>query len=150
MENRPFSLEGKVVLVTGAAKRIGRGIALRLAREGYACGLIARTKSQLDETAELIRQNGGKAIVTPTAPTTAFRVGEKVTDPLAMYLTDIFTISVNLAGLPGLSLPCGFDRSGMPIGLQLIGHRHDDLGVLRLARAWELRRGPQRPWPHFN
>ena len=60
-------------------------------------------------------------IVTPTAPTTAFRIGEKTTDPLQMYLSDIFTISVNLAGLPGLSLPCGFDAAGLPIGLQIIG-----------------------------
>ena len=53
-----------------------------------------------------------EAIVTPTAPTTAFKLGEKITDPLEMYLSDIFTISVNLAGLPGLSLPCGFDSAG--------------------------------------
>ena len=60
-------------------------------------------------------------IVTPTAPTTAFKIGEKTQDPLQMYLSDIFTISANLAGLPALSLPCGFDTDGMPIGLQLIG-----------------------------
>ena len=59
-------------------------------------------------------------IAAPTAPTTAFRLGEKVSDPLAMYLSDIFTTSVNLAGLPGLSVPCGFDAAGLPIGLQLI------------------------------
>jgi aspartyl-tRNA(Asn)/glutamyl-tRNA(Gln) amidotransferase subunit A len=77
------------------------------------------------------------AIVTPTAPTTAFRLGDKVTDPLAMYLSDIFTISVNLAGLPGLSLPCGFDRSGLPIGLQIVGRPFDELSVLRTAHAYE-------------
>ncbi len=58
--------DSKIALVTGAGRGIGRDIALRLAREGYACGLIARTKSQLEETAELIRRNGGKALVTPT------------------------------------------------------------------------------------
>ena len=60
-------------------------------------------------------------LVCPTAPTTAFKAGEKTTDPLSMYLTDLMTIPVNLAGLPGLSVPCGFDDQGLPIGLQLIG-----------------------------
>ncbi|MBX3025265.1 Asp-tRNA(Asn)/Glu-tRNA(Gln) amidotransferase subunit GatA [bacterium] len=78
-----------------------------------------------------------QAIVTPTAPTTAFRLGEKITDPLEMYLSDIFTISVNLAGLPGLSLPCGFDRQGLPIGLQIIGRPFDEETVLRAAHAYE-------------
>jgi aspartyl-tRNA(Asn)/glutamyl-tRNA(Gln) amidotransferase subunit A len=89
-----------------------------------------------------------QAIVTPTAPTTAFRVGEKTTDPLEMYLSDIFTISVNLAGLPGLSLPCGHDRGGMPIGLQIVGKPFDELRVLQAAYAYEQstdwhRRQPQ-------
>jgi aspartyl-tRNA(Asn)/glutamyl-tRNA(Gln) amidotransferase subunit A len=76
-------------------------------------------------------------IVTPTAPTTAFRIGEKTSDPLQMYLSDIFTISVNLAGLPGLSLPCGFDRSGMPIGLQIVGRPFEEEKVLQAAYAYE-------------
>jgi aspartyl-tRNA(Asn)/glutamyl-tRNA(Gln) amidotransferase subunit A len=76
-------------------------------------------------------------IVTPTAPTTAFRIGEKTSDPLQMYLSDIFTISVNLAGLPGLSLPCGFDASGMPIGLQIVGRPFDETTVFRAAYAYE-------------
>jgi aspartyl-tRNA(Asn)/glutamyl-tRNA(Gln) amidotransferase subunit A len=78
-----------------------------------------------------------QAIVTPTAPTTAFRLGEKTTDPLAMYLSDIFTISVNLAGLPGVSLPCGFDSQGLPIGLQIVGQPFDEETVLRTAHAYE-------------
>jgi len=77
------------------------------------------------------------AIVTPTAPTTAFKIGEKIADPLQMYLSDIYTISVNLAGLPALSLPCGFDGDGMPIGLQIIGKHFDEATVLRLAHAYE-------------
>ncbi|MGH7766486.1 MAG: Asp-tRNA(Asn)/Glu-tRNA(Gln) amidotransferase subunit GatA [Candidatus Binatia bacterium] len=76
-------------------------------------------------------------IVTPTAPTTAFKVGAKTAEPLEMYLSDIFTISVNLAGLPGLSLPCGFDAGGMPIGLQIIGKHFDEATMLRLAHAYE-------------
>ncbi len=77
------------------------------------------------------------ALVTPVAPTTAFRLGEKTDDPLTMYLSDIFTISVNLAGLPGLALPCGFDRTGMPIGLQVIGRPFDEETVLRVGAAYE-------------
>ena len=76
-------------------------------------------------------------IVTPTAPTTAFRIGEKTSDPLQMYLSDIFTISVNLAGLPGLSLPCGFDAQGLPIGLQIIGRPFAEEVVLQVAHAYE-------------
>jgi aspartyl-tRNA(Asn)/glutamyl-tRNA(Gln) amidotransferase subunit A len=77
------------------------------------------------------------AIVTPTAPTTAFKLGEKTQDPLQMYLSDIYTISINLAGLPALSLPCGFDGEGMPIGLQIIGKHFDEATILRLAHAYE-------------
>ncbi|HWH79537.1 MAG TPA: amidase family protein, partial [Candidatus Binatus sp.] len=76
-------------------------------------------------------------IVTPTAPTTAFKIGEKTQDPLQMYLSDIYTISINLAGLPALSLPCGFDGDGMPIGLQIIGNHFDESTVLRVAHAYE-------------
>jgi len=76
-------------------------------------------------------------IVTPTAPTTAFNVGEKTQDPLQMYLSDIYTISINLAGLPALSLPCGFDGDNMPIGLQIIGKHFDEPTVLRAAHAYE-------------
>ncbi|WKZ57649.1 MAG: Asp-tRNA(Asn)/Glu-tRNA(Gln) amidotransferase subunit GatA [Bdellovibrionota bacterium] len=73
----------------------------------------------------------------PTAPTPAFRIGEKVDDPLTMYLSDVFTITVNLAGLPGLSLPCGFSSSQLPIGLQLIGKPWDEGTLLRAAYAYE-------------
>jgi len=76
-------------------------------------------------------------IVTPTAPTTAFKIGEKTQDPLQMYLSDIYTISINLAGLPALSLPCGFDGDTMPIGMQIIGKHFDEATVLRAARAYE-------------
>ena len=77
------------------------------------------------------------AIITPTAPTTAFKIGEKTEDPLQMYLSDIFTISVNLAGLPGLSVPCGLDSGGLPIGLQIIGKHFDESTILRIAFAYE-------------
>jgi aspartyl-tRNA(Asn)/glutamyl-tRNA(Gln) amidotransferase subunit A len=77
------------------------------------------------------------AILTPTAPTTAFKLGEKIHDPLQMYLSDIFTISINLAGLPAMSLPCGFDADGMPIGMQIIGKPFDEATILRIAHNYE-------------
>jgi len=78
-----------------------------------------------------------EVILTPTAPTAAFRLGEKTDDPLTMYLSDIFTISANLAGIPGISLPCGFTQAGLPIGLQLLGKPFDEETLLQLAFAYE-------------
>ena len=77
------------------------------------------------------------AILTPTAPTPAFLMGEKTQDPLQMYLSDIFTISVNLAGIPAISIPCGFTKSNLPIGLQILGRPFDEETVLRVAYAYE-------------
>jgi aspartyl-tRNA(Asn)/glutamyl-tRNA(Gln) amidotransferase subunit A len=91
----------------------------------------------------LIRQDFDRAftrcdaLVTPVAPTTAFRIGEKTDDPLTMYLSDILTISVNLAGLPGLVMPCGVDAAGLPIGLQVIGQAYDEATILRIGAAHE-------------
>ena len=77
-------------------------------------------------------------ILGPTAPTTAFKLGEKADDPVQMYLSDIYTIAVNLAGLPGMSLPCGFDGQGLPIGLQLIGNYFGEAGMLNVAHQYQL------------
>ncbi len=77
------------------------------------------------------------AILTPTAPTAAFALGEKMSDPLQMYLSDIFTISANLAGVPALSLPCGFTREMLPIGLQVLAAPFREETVLRVAHAYE-------------
>jgi aspartyl-tRNA(Asn)/glutamyl-tRNA(Gln) amidotransferase subunit A len=77
------------------------------------------------------------ALLMPTAPTPAFRLGEKVDDPLLMYLSDIFTIPCNLAGLPGLSIPCGFSQAGLPIGLQIIGNHFQEEIILQIAYAFE-------------
>ncbi len=76
-------------------------------------------------------------IACPTSPTTAFRIGEKVADPLGMYLSDIFTLSLNLAGMCGISLPCGIDSIGLPVGLQLIGGAFQEEMVFRAAHAYE-------------
>ena len=72
-------------------------------------------------------------LITPTSPTTAFRAGEKMDDPLQMYLSDVFTTSANLAGIPGMSVPCGQDSSGLPIGLQVLGKPFDESTMLRVA-----------------
>jgi aspartyl-tRNA(Asn)/glutamyl-tRNA(Gln) amidotransferase subunit A len=76
-------------------------------------------------------------LVSPTSPTTAFKIGEKADDPMAMYLNDIFTIPANLAGVPAISVPCGLDSDGLPIGLQITAPVLDEATVLRVAHALE-------------
>jgi aspartyl-tRNA(Asn)/glutamyl-tRNA(Gln) amidotransferase subunit A len=76
-------------------------------------------------------------IATPTSPTAAFRKGEKLSDPLTMYLSDVFTLSINLAGIPGVSLPCGFTSGGLPIGLQLLAPAFAERRLLAAAHAYE-------------
>jgi aspartyl-tRNA(Asn)/glutamyl-tRNA(Gln) amidotransferase subunit A len=77
------------------------------------------------------------AIVTPTSPTAAFRLGEKSNDPLAMYLADIYTVTADLAGIPGISIPCGETKDKLPIGMQILGRHFDELTILRTAHAYE-------------
>ena len=77
------------------------------------------------------------AIVTPTSPTAAFRLGEKSNNPLAMYLADIYTVTADLAGIPGISIPCGETREKLPIGLQILGRHFDEATILRVAHAYE-------------
>jgi aspartyl-tRNA(Asn)/glutamyl-tRNA(Gln) amidotransferase subunit A len=77
-------------------------------------------------------------IAGPTSPSTAFRLGEKLDDPVKMYLNDIYTIPANLAGLPALSIPCGFDAQGLPVGLQLIGNHFAEARLLNLAHQYQL------------
>ena len=107
----------------------------------YGRALKART---------LIKQDFQRAfqhvdiIAAPTSPTTAFKIGERVNDPLSMYLADIFTLSLNLSASCGLSVPCGFDRQGLPIGLQLIGNTLQEATILNAAHAYEQ----ATPWHH--
>jgi aspartyl-tRNA(Asn)/glutamyl-tRNA(Gln) amidotransferase subunit A len=83
------------------------------------------------------------AIVTPTSPTAAFKLGEKSDDPLQMYLSDIYTISCNLGGICGVSVPCGFTSDPkLPVGLQLLGQPFGEAAMLRLAHAYEQ----STPW----
>jgi aspartyl-tRNA(Asn)/glutamyl-tRNA(Gln) amidotransferase subunit A len=76
------------------------------------------------------------ALVTPVSATPPFRVGEKTEDPLAMYLSDIYTVTANLAGVPGLSVPCAFTGAGLPVGLQILGPQFEEGRILRLAHAY--------------
>ena len=100
----------------------------------YTKGLKVRRliKQDFDEAFKSV-----DVIVGPTTPTAAFRMGEKVEDPLSMYLCDIFTISTNLAGIPGISVPCGLTSGGLPVGLQFMGRELDEKTVLKVAAAYE-------------
>ena len=100
----------------------------------YLKGLKVRTliKQDFDEAFKAC-----DVVICPTAPTAAFRIGEKLNDPLQMYLSDIFTISANLAGIPALSMPCGFTKAGLPIGLQLMAAPFKEETLLRAAYAYE-------------
>lgn len=89
-------------------------------------------------------------IATPTSPTTAFRMGENLGDPLKMYAADICTVTVNIAGLPGLSIPCGTGANGLPLGLQLIGPKFAEQTLLNTARAYEIETGGFRAIPEIH
>ena len=130
---------------TTRAQGFGSEVKRRIALGTYvlSAGYYDAYYLKAQKVRTLIRQDFLRAfeacdmIATPVAPTTAFRLGEKLADPLTMYLSDIFTIAVNLAGLPGLSVPCGFDRHGLPVGLQLIGPPFEEEVLLRAGYAYE-------------
>ncbi len=127
------------------AKGFGSEVKRRIMLGTYALssGYYDAYYKKAQQVRTLIRRDFDNAfkevdvIVTPTSPTPAFKIGEKATDPLQMYLSDIFTISVNLAGVPGISVPCGFTRDNLPVGLQIIGKYFDEETVLRTAYAYE-------------
>ncbi|MFA5160231.1 MAG: amidase, partial [Candidatus Omnitrophota bacterium] len=104
----------------------------------------------------LIRQDFEKAfkevdvILSPTSPTAAFKIGEKAADPIAMYLSDIFTIPANLAGIPAMSVPCGFTNGGLPIGLQLMARPFDESTMFRAAYAFEQETGIYKKKPKLG
>jgi len=89
-------------------------------------------------------------IATPTSPTAAFRLGEKIQDPVTMYLADVFTLGAPLAGLPGISVPCGFTRDGLPVGLQFTARALDEATLLRAAAAYERATDHARRPPEAN
>jgi aspartyl-tRNA(Asn)/glutamyl-tRNA(Gln) amidotransferase subunit A len=104
----------------------------------------------------LIRSDFTKAfercdcIMMPVSPTTAFKIGEKIADPLTMYLSDVYTIAVNLAGIPGISIPCGFDDKNLPIGLQILSPAFSEDKLLRIARMYEKETDWHKKKPSIN
>jgi aspartyl-tRNA(Asn)/glutamyl-tRNA(Gln) amidotransferase subunit A len=127
------------------AKGFGAEVKRRIILGTYALssGYYEAYYKKAQQVRTLIKQDFEKAfetvdvIITPTSPTSAFKVGEKTEDPLQMYLADIFTISVNLAGVPAISIPCGFTSNKLPVGLQIIGKHFDEESILRIAYAYE-------------
>ena len=90
-------------------------------------------------------------IVIPTSPVTAFDIGSKSENPLEMYLADICTVSINIAGLPGISIPCGLDSEGMPVGMQLVGKRFSEETLLNAAYTYEQAiKFREKYKPNFN
>ncbi|MBI5195811.1 MAG: Asp-tRNA(Asn)/Glu-tRNA(Gln) amidotransferase subunit GatA [Nitrospirae bacterium] len=127
------------------AKGFGPEVKRRIILGTYALssGYYDAYYKKAQQVRTLIKQDFQKAfemvdvIATPTTPAPAFKLGEKTKDPLQMYLSDIFTISVNLAGVPGISIPCGFTSDNLPVGLQLIGKHFDEESILKTAYAYE-------------
>ncbi len=143
-----FRAEGKDLLdmySNTRAQGFGAEIKRRIMLGTYALssGYYEAYYKKAQQVRTLIKQDFERAfkevdvIITPTSPTVAFKMGEKSADPLQMYLSDIFTISVNLAGVPGISIPCGFSTENLPIGLQLIGKHFDEDSLLKIAYAYE-------------
>jgi aspartyl-tRNA(Asn)/glutamyl-tRNA(Gln) amidotransferase subunit A len=127
------------------AKGFGAEVKRRIMLGTYALssGYYEAYYKKAQQARTLIKQDFENAfkeadvIVTPTSPSPAFKIGEKATDPLQMYLSDIFTISVNLAGVPAISIPCGFTKDNLPVGLQIIGRHFDEESILKAAYAYE-------------
>ncbi|MFH0794549.1 MAG: Asp-tRNA(Asn)/Glu-tRNA(Gln) amidotransferase subunit GatA [bacterium] len=143
---RDFDAENIVDLFTATrSKGFGPEVKRRIMLGTYAlsAGYYEAYYLKALKVRTLIKNDFEKAfekcdvIATPTAPTAAFRAGEKTGDPLQMYLSDIFTISVNLAGLPGVSIPCGFNSGGLPIGLQFIAPSFEEERLVSVAHAFE-------------
>ncbi len=143
-----FRAEGKDILemyMNTRAQGFGAEVKRRIMLGTYAlsAGYYEAYYKKAQQVRTLIKDDFERAfkivdlIITPTSPTPAFKIGEKASDPLQMYLSDIYTISANLAGVPAISIPCGFSKTNLPLGLQIIGKPFDEETVLRVAYAYE-------------
>ncbi|HEU4335322.1 MAG TPA: Asp-tRNA(Asn)/Glu-tRNA(Gln) amidotransferase subunit GatA [Candidatus Eisenbacteria bacterium] len=143
LRKRDGDLKGMYEATRGAG--FGREVTRRILLGTYAlsAGYYDAYYLRAQKVRTLIRRDflesleRADALLMPVTPTAAFRIGEKTDDPLAMYLSDIFSIPASLAGVPGLSFPAAFDAAGLPIGLQLVGRPFDEETILRVARAYE-------------
>ncbi len=143
-----FRAEGKDLMdmyMKTRAAGFGAEVKRRIILGTYALssGYYEAYYRKAQQVRTLIKQDFEKAfeaadvIITPTSPTPAFKVGEKTAEPLQMYLSDIFTLSLNLAGVPGISIPCGFTSDKLPVGLQIIGKHFDEASILKVSYAYE-------------
>ena len=143
-----FRSEGKNLLdmyMKTRAAGFGAEVKRRIILGTYALssGYYEAYYRKAQQVRTLIKQDFEKAfeiadvIITPTSPTPAFKVGEKTAEPLQMYLSDIFTLSLNLAGVPGISIPCGFTSDKLPVGLQIIGKHFDEASIFKVSYAYE-------------
>ena len=143
-----FRAEGKDLLdmyMKTRAAGFGAEVKRRIILGTYALssGYYEAYYRKAQQVRTLIKQDFEKAfeiadvVITPTSPTPAFKVGEKTAEPLQMYLSDIFTLSLNLAGVPGISIPCGFTSDKLPVGLQIIGKHFDEASIFKVSYAYE-------------
>jgi aspartyl-tRNA(Asn)/glutamyl-tRNA(Gln) amidotransferase subunit A len=143
-----FRVEGKDLIdmyMKTRAQGFGAEVKRRIMLGTYAlsAGYYEAYYKKAQQVRTLIKDDFEEAfkivdvIVTPTSPTPAFKIGEKAAEPLQMYLSDIYTISANLAGLPALSIPCGFSKNNLPLGLQIIGRPFEEETILKIAYAYE-------------
>ncbi len=143
-----FNEAQSLIDMTSKSRALGFGseVKRRILIGTYAlsAGYVDAYYKKAQQVRTLIRNDFEEAfkkvdiLLTPTSPTTAFGAGENVDNPIAMYLSDLLTIPANLAGLPAISLPCGFDKSGLPIGLQLISNVFDEASLLQVASQFEI------------
>mgnify|MGYP003313151101 CR=1 FL=1 len=135
----------KVCLKKGFGKEVKRRIMLGnyVLSSGYYDAFYRKAK----RVQKVIRNEFLKAfevcdvLLSPTTANPAFKIGEKANDPVAMYLTDIFTVPINIAGIPALSMPCGKTKEGLPVGMQIIGKHFDESMIYRVANAFEKGKG---------
>jgi len=142
----------------GRAEGFGNEVKRRclLGAHALSSGYYDAFYLRAQKTRTLIRNDFSKAfakvdaLLAPVSPTPAFKLGEKQNDPLAMYLADLYTLSVNLAGLPGISIPAGFSKNGLPIGLQVIGKAYAEAQLLQIAACFEKNHSYAGQYPELT